>query len=606
MQTAKKIQNDRSKKSIYSKFDKLDGSHPIKKLTPDGYVDYPARLRKGGKLRYFNFDLAAEMGLLNKDHENKLNEELEKKILETFGIIIINEFDQMNGKVFPEEEIKSGTYMATRYLQLQHDDKVGKNSGDGRSIWNGQIKNRGRVWDVSSCGTGATRLSPATSKHNKFFESGDPSISYGCGYAEIDEGMAQALFSEVFFQNRVETERVLAVIEFEKGYAINVRAHENLLRPSHFFLHLKQNNHKSLKALVDYYIETQMNRPEWETCPKGKGRYEFFLKSLARTFAHMSAVFENEYIFCWLDWDGDNILMDGGIIDYGSVRQFGLFHSEYRYDDVDRYSTSIIEQRDKARYIVQTFAQMIDYVITGDKKSISSFKKDACIKLFDETFEKTKDHDILYKIGFGESDIDYLLKNQKTKVKEFRKIFSHFERAKSKVGHIKVSDGISWDAIFCMRDILRELPQMLIARKDQIENDEFIDIIKSNYATKDDLELNSYRKKMIKSFQDLYIKLVKASMNNSKNTFDKQILEISMRSSVINKMEKVTGDSISIIVDKILKKKNKLSVEEIYSLIKDFSEVQNVNPHETPKLNESTKSMVKQFFEIVKEYREGL
>ena len=111
---------------------------------------------------------------------------------------------------------------------------------------------------------------------------------------------------------------------------------------------------------------------------------------------------------------------------------------------------------------------------------------------------------------------------------------------------------------------------------------------------------------MIKSFQDLYIKLVKASMNNSKNTFDKQILEISMRSSVINKMEKVTGDSISIIVDKILKKKNKLSVEEIYSLIKDFSEVQNVNPHETPKLNESTKSMVKQFFEIVKEYREGL
>ena len=111
MQTAKKIQN---KKSPYIKFEKLDGSHPFKKVVPQGFVDYPARTRKGGKLRFFNFELAKEMGLIPSDHKNIVTKELEKTILKTFGIIIVNEFDQMNGRVYPAEEMKYGTYMATR------------------------------------------------------------------------------------------------------------------------------------------------------------------------------------------------------------------------------------------------------------------------------------------------------------------------------------------------------------------------------------------------------------------------------------------------------------------------------------------------------------
>ncbi len=82
---------------------------------------------------------------------------------------------------------------------------------------------------------------------------------------------------------------------------------------------------------------------------------------------------EDEYIFCWLDWDGDNMLMDGGIIDYGSIRQFGLCHHRYRYDDVERFSTNLKEQKKKARYLVQTFVQLVDFVRTGQKKDVRSF-----------------------------------------------------------------------------------------------------------------------------------------------------------------------------------------------------------------------------------------
>ncbi|MCA9467220.1 MAG: hypothetical protein KC643_17490, partial [Nitrospira sp.] len=136
---------------------------------------------------------------------------------------------------------KPNTYMATRYLQLQHPDKTGRTSGDGRSIWNGQIAYRGTTWDVTSCGTGATCLSPATAIEKKFFKTGDcTASSYGCGRSDLEDGMAAALMSEIFHRNGLATERTLAVIEYPKGSSINVRAGTNLLRPSHLFRYLKQ------------------------------------------------------------------------------------------------------------------------------------------------------------------------------------------------------------------------------------------------------------------------------------------------------------------------------------------------------------------------------
>ena len=180
------LKRQKSKSYDYANFHKLDGKHPLQKKVPESCVLYRARYRKGGKVSFFNFALAKEMGLIDEEHGNELNQKLEEEILQTFSLVIINEYDLEHSKRFPKEEIKENFYMATRYLQLQHPDNMGYNSGDGRSIWNGQIKNNGKIWDVSSCGTGATRLSPATSIHNKFFETGDPSISYGCGYAEYD------------------------------------------------------------------------------------------------------------------------------------------------------------------------------------------------------------------------------------------------------------------------------------------------------------------------------------------------------------------------------------------------------------------------------------
>ena len=128
--------------SPYSKFDSIDGSHRYKEAVPGGYVEYSVRTRHGATVFYFNFDLAREMGLIPSDHPNELTPELSDRIIDTFSLVIINEWDIEHRASF-EKDIRPIKYMATRYLQLQHPGKRGTTSGDGRGIWNGEIRYRG-------------------------------------------------------------------------------------------------------------------------------------------------------------------------------------------------------------------------------------------------------------------------------------------------------------------------------------------------------------------------------------------------------------------------------------------------------------------------------
>lgn len=612
MTQIKKINLNELNEKNYGQFAKINGEHPFKKI-PEGYVEYQARQKKGGKVAFFNFALAREMGLIDKNHPNELNPELEKEILKTFSIVIINEYDIINQIQFPENEILPETYMATRYLQLQHPNKIGLTSGDGRTVWNGSIKHQGTTWDISSCGTGATKLSPACNNNKKFYQTGDPSISYGCGLSELDEGLETLFFSEVLHRNGLKTERILAILEYEKGLAINVRANPNLMRPSHFFSHLKQGNYAALKKVTDYYIDREISNKKWKGSFKNdQEKYQFLAKQVALTFSETSAKFEDEYIFCWMDWDGDNILMDGAIIDYGSIRQFGLFHDEYRFDDVERFSTTIVEQRLKARYIAQCFAQIADFLIYKKKRPLSFFKNHQLLALFDKNFIECKHRNLLYKIGLKENQLNYLMNNHLPTVKSFKKAFNFFERAKANKGMHKVSDGINHDAIFCMRDILRELPQLYLTRGSKITPPEFIEIIKSSYAKKNDLHLDKERHKHIEEFQSNYLRMLTFLEKEFKLEHNQLLLEITMRSSIINKYDRVTGDSITWVVDKVKKHKPHFKPEEIFQLAQEFTAYQTLDPdqksakatsRQDPKEHQK---FMRDLFSIVREFREGL
>jgi uncharacterized protein YdiU (UPF0061 family) len=552
----------------YQEFEQINGEHPFKEAVPFGYVDYEARVRPNGKLAYFNFDLAREMNLIPADHPDEYNDDLRQVVVNCFGLVIINEHDFLNRKNISRSDVKPNRYMATRYLQLQHPSKVGKTSGDGRSIWNGCFRGERMTWDVSSCGTGATCLSPARAKTGKFFRTGDPSVSYGCGFAELSEGISNAVFSELMHRNGIPTERTLAVIEYPKGSCVVVRAHPNLLRPSHFFNHLRQGKLDRLRGAVELFIERQINNRKWKNVPaQPSARYEFALKQFARNFARMSAVFEREYIFCWLDWDGDNILADGSIIDYGSIRQFGLFHHEYRYDDVERWSTNIKEQKQKARLIVQTMAQMFSYLSTGKRRPLQEFKNHRVLAEFDQFFDTAKTEVLLKKCGFDPDQIDFLMKYHRNRVHELERCYDYFERAKSSKGKVRVEDGVNWHAIFNMRRLLREMTRRYADVQSQIGTREMIALMRSAYATRKDCNLSRESLRRLHSLQDSYLHLITAVARHSKKDFSTIARLLSKRAAVLNREDRITGDGMIFVGQWLMRKRKILTDNEFNALV---------------------------------------
>ena len=231
------------------------------------------------------------------------------------------------------------------------------------------------------------------------------------------------------------------------------------------------------------------------------------------------------------------------------------------------------------------------------------------MQAFDKNFVDSKNRNLLLKIGFKKTHAEHLLKNHLEQVTKFRKVFSYFERAKSKRGAYKVPDGINRDALFCMRDILRELPQLYLARSTSLSCSEFTEIIKSSYARKSDLRLTDIRKKQINRFQSHYLGLIATLEKDLSVTRAQQLLELTMRASVINKYDRVTGDSITYIVQKVQKLRPKLAGHELFELSQQFATYQNLNPdqkivaHETP---ERHKNIMQNFHSIVRECREGL
>ena len=599
----------------YSQFDRVNGKHPYKSAVPEGFLDYGAKRRHGGRVFYFNFPLAKEMGLIPKGHDEKLNKQLCNKILDTFSIQIINEYDILHNTPIPEKDRLPHQFMATRYLQLQHPDKTGRTSGDGRSIWNGHFSTSKATWDISSCGTGATSLSPATAIEKKYFKTGDNNVSYGCGLADLIDGIYTTIMSEIFHYNDIPTERMLAIIAYDDGSAINVRANKNLLRPAHFFHHVKQGNHDSLKQVVDYYIDREICNKVYKKQKTGKSRYENFLAKIVEDFARATARFESEYIFCWLDWDGDNILMDAGIIDYGSVRQFGLFHHEYRFDDVERYSTTIKEQKNKAKYIVQTFAQIADFLITGKKKPIARFNRCKALADFEKIYVQTLDELYLHKTGLDNSIIKKLLANPVSRklVQEFRKSCAWFEQVKSSRGTHKVEDGITWDAVFCLRDILRELPAFYLENQADMEPRQFISIIKSHYATSKDTRLTNTRTRKIREFQTLYRQLIKTASKQTGKAESSVLGAVASRSRLINRHDRITGNSIVYISEKLSRARNRITPAEFQSILDEMVFEQILNPenrklfpHTKPRLHEQAKRLLNSIQHIVQECCYGL
>ncbi len=545
---------------MYNRFHRLNGKHPWRAAAPDGFVDYQARRRSGGKILYFNFGLAREMGLLPGDHPDALNPTLEKTVLDTFCIEILNEWDAENRPELFEKADVSGPFMATRYLQQQHRDKRGKTSGDGRSIWNGCLRHNGRTWDVSSRGTGATCLSPGAQEAKGAIQTGDESKGYASGRADTDEMLGGAVLSEIFHRRGIPTERCLVVIDFPDGSSIGVRVAMNLLRPAHLFRYLKLGKREELARGFAYFLERQESNGDWELPRANPARLRAALDLLAERYAALGAQLAEEYIFSWFSWDGDNLLMDGSLLDYGSIRQFAAFHDRYRYQDVDRFSASLPEQRRWLRVILQTFAQGVDFILSGEKKPLSQFSDSPCLRRFDTAFETHARRLWIWRLGFTAEQGKALSEVEGPALRELLGLLVRLEKAKVNGGPQKVADGITHFPAYIVRNLLRELPGRLERLWEEgkpaprLAPGDLDKMLRASYADEADVLLTDYRKRQLNRVQELYTRLVSAVPGHPGAT----LAVLKSRSQVINFSRRLTGDGLVWIMKDALAARKKL------------------------------------------------
>ena len=601
---------------MYEKFQEVDGTHPWRHVSPDGYVDYQARYRPHGRVLYFNFPLAKEMGLVPEDHPASINKDLEQVILETFSLQIINEYDLQQGRKFPPETIRPNAYMATRYLQTQHRSRQGRTSGDGRSIWNGFVKSKHLVFDISSRGTGATILSPGAQQANGVVATGDESYGYSSGLAELDEMLGSAVMSEIFYRQGIPTERCLVVIGFPDATAIGVRSAPNLIRPAHIFRYLKQRRHQETKASVDYFIDREVANGIWQI-PEGEARYETALGYFARSYAKLAALLEEEYIFNWLSWDGDNMLASGAVLDYGSIRQFAAKHDKYRFKDVDRYSASLAEQRGWARTLVQVFAQVMAFIQSGKKENLNNFRNAPCLRVFDEAFASERDQRMLWRIGFTAEQISYLMSNAQKEIRDFDRALSYFEDRKVRKGIEKLPDGFTHSPVFLIRNLLRLLPAFYVAQSISRADDTsaympdeiFCRSMAASYVGKKDLQLTPATSSHAKGFQECYLRLVAALGG----PFDLVLKTLQDRSAVINHRHRITGDAVTWIIEEVIAVKGKIRIDGLQEAIDAFIDSQVLIPgkwqpvpDDKLKPNTLKAQLLQKFQENLEAYKESI
>lgn len=550
--------NKQASRDQYLAFDQLNGWHPLQDKVPESVVLYEAQQRDIGQVLYFNFTLAQEMGLISHSHPHEMTNELAEKILSTFNLQIINEYDMQNRNSAITKK-KPQKFMATRYLQLQHQNKQGKTSGDGRSIWNGLISNNGKSWDVSSRGTGVTKLSPGYVEAQKPLKTGSTKFGYGCGLAEIDELISSAIQSEIFHNQDIYTERMLCIIDVGRGCGVGVRAAPNLLRPAHLFLYLKQGRRDELKKSFEFFFEREkLNRHHLNW----KNFIPFYSEHLAKLVAYC----ESHFIFFWLDWDGDNCLMHPGIIDYGSIRQFGLNHDAYRYDDVTRYSTSLVEQKSKAKGILQSFLQAVEFVQTGNKKRFESFQNHSELKKFKSYFFHYKKQFILERLGFDELQIRYLLKMQSRKTRKMLELFEKLEALKVPGKYQKLADGINLNPLLNTRESFYQLAHDLEAwcdlehAKKPLWRNLKIPYLGSVFLSKRKRHALVKNQKHWNQFEKMYFDLIELALhlNLSSSTLSqssqKKLKDFADSLKTQNTPMRLTGNTIIQITDIIFKK----------------------------------------------------
>jgi hypothetical protein len=257
-------------------------------------------------------------------------------------------------------------------------------------------------------------------------------------------------------------------------------------------------------------------------------------------------------------------------------------------------STSIPEQRRKARQIVQRFVQIRELLLTGEAPRLDSLRDDPVLALFDREFETHRRRLFARQLGLDEDAIGEIVDAAPACLEALRKLHRRLEKKRSSRGRHRVADGLSSDAVYCMRDVLRELPARLLeqsseagagrdggatTRRDdgvpaRLDADTFYAIALSDYASRKDRRLTPYRRRLANDYQRAYLDVVRWLDGRGHGSVAALLAGIAPRAEARNPYARMTGDGLTHATTRLARASRRLAPEECARLVRAFAESQ--------------------------------
>jgi len=282
-------------------------------------------------------------------------------------------------------------------------------------------------------------------------------------------------------------------------------------------------------------------------------------------------------------------------------------------------STSIPEQKRKARQIVQRFVQIRDLLLDGELRALSTLANDPVLELFDREFETERRRLFLRQIGFDDASAELIRKQSPEALEELLRLHVRLERKRSSQGRHPVPDGLSSNAVYCMRDILRELPERLLTNSadatTRLAPEDFYQIAISHYASRKDKKITAYRRRLAFAYQRTYVDLVAWLAERRKRSPRSILKSIAPRAKSRNPYARMTGDGLAHATRRLTTNRGRLEPEEIYRLIQAFADSQQREPDPDGEISHlarmnGERSLVRRIHqsmqELARDYRESL
>jgi len=234
------------------------------------------------------------------------------------------------------------------------------------------------------------------------------------------------------------------------------------------------------------------------------------------------------------------------------------------------------------------------------------------LRRFDAEFESVSRRLLLRRIGLPGALAQRLLARRRGLVERFRRAHAYFERARSARGSQMVPDGLSWNAVYSSRDLLRELPCRYRAAAVPIPAEELLAIAASSYASRADRILTPQRRRMAGELQRAYLALLAAAARAGRLPLATLLDRVARRSAVINRGDRITGDAVEYAAARLIRSRRSLGQDALHAVIEGLvghqdRRVSAARNGSAPRPESpAAQRVLGALLEVVSEYRHGL